>query len=102
MTKVLVSRGFGAGWSTWSTASKQVAEYAPVIDFIEKDYNDPADLTEDHPIIVQMIEDLDIDGFYAGGASDLEVVEIPDGVRYLIREYDGAESIVTEDTIQWW
>lgn len=37
----------------------------------------------------------------SGPYSHLEVVEIPKGTRYYIDEYDGAETIVTEDDIDW-
>ena len=37
--KVLVSPGFGAGWSSWSYGSKEgaqfLAEYQPIIEFLE-------------------------------------------------------------------
>lgn len=37
----------------------------------------------------------------SGIYSHLEVVEIPKGTKYYIKEYDGAESIVTENDIEW-
>lgn len=37
----------------------------------------------------------------SGIYSYLRVVEIPKGTKYYIKEYDGAESIVTEDDIEW-
>lgn len=37
VTKILVSTGYGAGWSTWAPDDKrkEIAEYQPVINFIE-------------------------------------------------------------------
>jgi len=98
VTKILVSAGYGAGWSTWARDDKrkEVAEYRPIIDFIEAGGN-PRDLDQrggpNHDLIIQMMVDLGLDRFYTGGADDLEVVEV-DG-PYLISEYDGWESVIT-------
>lgn len=98
MTKILVSTGFGAGWSTWAPDDKrkEIAEYQPIINFIEAGGN-PRDLDQrggpNHDLIIQMMVDLGLDRFYTGGADDLEVVEV-DG-PYLISEYDGWESVIT-------
>lgn len=105
MTKILVSEGFGAGWATWNDKSKEVAEYEPIIKFIE-DGGDPSDLDTNsyrisgddketyHPLVAQMLVDLDLgDYFYTGGAGGLTVVEV-DGA-YRIDEYDGYESVKT-------
>lgn len=98
MTKILVSTGYGAGWSTWAPDDKrkEIAEYQPIIDFIEAGGN-PRDLDQrggpNHDLIIQMMVDLGLDRFYTGGADGLEVVEV-DG-PYLISEYDGWESVIT-------
>lgn len=111
MTKVLVSPGFGAGWSTWaSKKKKEIAEYQPIIEFIENG-GDVSELENtmarsfkldevslDHPLVTQMKEDLGLDYFYTGGAADLEIQEV-DG-PYRIDEYDGYESVTT--TASFW
>lgn len=96
--KVLVSPGFGAGWSSWAGESEaqEIAEYAPIIDFIEAGGN-PADLNDDHPLIVRMMKDLGLDYFYTGGVEQLQVQTVTG--RYRIDEYDGSEYIVTEDSL---
>lgn len=91
MRKVLVSGGFGAGWSTWSVKPQQVAEYAPIIEFLEAGGN-PKDLRSDsHPLIIKMCEDLGLEDFYTGGAKGLRVEEVDP--PYIIEEYDGAEYV---------
>lgn len=91
---VLISSGFGAGWSTWNY-----------------DYDE---LVFDH-VIVQLVLEQDIhwkskilsycetkypDGYF-GGLDDLEVVWVPQGKKFRITEYDGSESIQFEEDIVW-
>ena len=73
--KVLVSPGFGAGWSTWSEKPKEVAEYRPIIEYIEAG-GDPQLLTKDNELVKQMVEDLELSFFFCGGAHDLCVQEV--------------------------
>jgi len=89
---VLVSPGFGAGWSTWN--------------------RDVPELLFD-PAIVQMVGDgtrhdtielyceAKYPNQYFGGASDLTVVWVPVGTEFIIDEYDGAESIIFKNQEQW-
>ena len=71
--------------------SKEVAEYRPIIDFIEAGGN-PEDLNQrsgpHHDLIIQMMVDLGLDRFYTGGASDLGVVEV-DGIITERNDNDG-------------
>jgi hypothetical protein len=92
---VLVSRGYGAGWSTWCTSD----------DIKEKLMFDP--------VLVQMLEDdMSIEDMtyyvnvaypdqYVGGLKDLGIHWVPQGERFRIDEYDGAESIVLESEEKW-
>ena len=103
MTKILISPGYGAGWATWAEYDKQkkVAEYEPIIDYLESG-GDPKLLNTVstkkeliyHPLVKQMMVDLELDYFYAGGADQLEVTDVSG--NYRIDEYDGNEYIVTE------
>ena len=93
MTKVLVSHGYGAGWSTWSNNNKAVAEYAPIIEFLENGGDRNALSAKDHPLIKQMKIDIDDEYFHTGGAEGLVVEEV-DG-PYRIDEYDGMETLIT-------
>lgn len=94
MTKVLVSPEFGAGWSTWNDKPKQVAEYKPIIEYIENG-GDPSKLDEHHPLVRQMMSDLGLSDFYCGGANYLCVYKV-DG-PYRICEHDGFEHIETPE-----
>lgn len=100
MVKILISPGFGAGWSSWvnkaNDKAKAVAEYQPIIEFIENG-GDPSELNNHHPLVIQMMKDLKLDYFYAGGAGELEVRETSE--PYKIDEYDGSEYLVTVEDL---
>jgi len=83
--KILVSYGYGAGWGY---NDQRIAEYQPIIDYLENG-GDRNDLTEAHPIIRQMVSDLNLGSFYTGGREGLEVREVTP--PYYLDEYDGAE-----------
>ena len=47
------------------------------------------DIERHDPVLVEVVQEL---GAKAGGKfSDLNVVEVPDGVNYVVEEYDGKE-----------
>lgn len=121
MKKVLVSHGFGAGWSSWSPEyAKFLAEYRPIIEFIEgggdpHDLETPwamrrASLEEKHPLIQQLHRDiaetfdvpLEEVHVYDGGAGGLVVETVPEGDGYRIEEYDGSESLRLQSEEVWW
>lgn len=76
---VIVSGGFGAGWSTWNEA---------------EDVFDPE--------IVNWIEEGKVgwplgegDSRFGGGLEQARVVWLPEGTLFRIDEYDGGETLVT-------
>ena len=92
---VLYSPGYGAGWSTWC-------------------YNN--DLVETllfHPLIVEKVESglekeittewlvqefgREFEGVYCGGAGQLEIEWLPEGTAFRIDEYDGFETVITNE-----
>ena len=93
---VLVSHGYGAGWSTWMDG-----EYRDIVLF--------------HPKLVQMVEEgregeitekwmeqeLGIDVSYTGGVDGLYIEWVPVGTKFIIDEYDGHESLRTIDDFYW-
>ena len=94
---VLVSPGFGAGWSTWSYVGEEDYRNFMLFD----------------PTLVTMVERGDsveaIESYvtaihphtYCGGASDLTIQWLPVGTAFRIHEYDGAESVEIRDDIEW-
>lgn len=85
--KVLISPGYGAGWSTWNT--KELAIDKRVIEAFESGMN------EDE--MSEYLERLGYENVYMGGYCNCEIVEVPKGSRFIIREYDGHESILILD-----
>lgn len=84
MVAVLVSPGFGAGWSTWNSEHRETlcmdAEIArAVLD---------GDIDKAVAVAKQKCGD-----FYEGGARDLRVEWVKKGSAFEIDEYDGSESL---------
>jgi len=92
---VLVSFGYGAGWSTWGGEDSEKKLFDPVLAQMILDNNH--EITAN---IVRYVEETYPDS-YNGGLPDVEVVFLNQGTRFFIDEYDGAESIETEDDIKW-
>ena len=87
---VLVSPGFGAGFSTWGAPIEaifnptlielvQQEKVQEAIDFVEKTWED----------------------VYTGGVQDLIVVWVPEGEEFIIEEYDGSESLMLKTDYNW-
>lgn len=107
---ILYSPGHGAGWFTWN-ADKDWLLYDPyLVELVEK-LNTPAFLDQGpagpralfHDIVAEIesyCTDKDADGYY-GGASDLQIKWLPVGEKFYIDEYDGSESVITEDSLIW-
>jgi hypothetical protein len=89
---VLVSPGFGAGWSTWNPSHPECMFDRAVVKWVKSGKKGPVPkLTELHGWKY----------FYDGGASDLIIYWLPVGTRFRIDEYDGSESLVLESEEQW-
>lgn len=87
---VLISGGFGAGWSTWNDAEiaydKRIVEYW---------LNESPSSDE----MANFVESLGYRKPYMGGYDSLRIKYIPRGDMFCIHEYDGAESIETPETM---
>lgn len=87
---ILVSKGYGAGWSTWSSkvdpCNKELVEL-----FVNgaSDEDKLAKADEIYPDV------------YTGGLLDCEVVMVDEGTLFKISEYDGYESLELRDSDDW-
>lgn len=89
MIGVIVSSGFGAGWSTWN--EPELALDQELVNLIENNpYSDWLAYCEDkYPEA------------YLGGLEDCSVEWLPKGTRFRIDEYDGSESLHVESDSSW-
>jgi len=84
---VAVSYGFGAGWSTWNGINPMDARFNTL--FLNGEIGEIKKICE--------AEDLG----YAGGAEDVSIEWIPVGTKFVIEEYDGAESLMEIQEYDW-
>ena len=104
---ILVSRGFGAGWSTWN--GKELAYDKRVIEwYLEHNYSDffnkvrlYSPETLEHKEATEFFNSLGYGSPYFGGLQ-LNMIEwVPAGKRWRIDEYDGSESIHFANDDDW-
>jgi hypothetical protein len=92
---ILVSYGFGAGWSTWASEYSEQVLYDPQIVEILLSDKEPKER-----IIVEYCEKKYPD-LYLGGIDGLSVEWLPVGTAFRIHEYDGSESLEVRDDMDW-
>ena len=90
---VLISPGYGAGWSTWNNHTPQILWDPTIVKMVEEGCRPQ--------IFHQYVEDVYPGYVNALGIETLKVVWIPQGTRFHITEYDGHESIVLYDEENW-
>ncbi len=83
--KVVINRCFG-GFGL----SKEAYDYLG----LEWDYYGfEYDKDRDHPALIECIEVLGTEKA-SGDSSELAIIEIPDGIEYIVDDYDGMEKII--------
>ena len=102
--EVLISVGFGAGWSTWNGYGIRLAADNRLIDFFKLHLKEDGwfddKVTDDE--LIEFFNSIGFDGYlYYGGFRDCKIIWVPAGVPFQIREYDGAESIMFYDPEEW-
>jgi len=90
---ILISPGFGAGWSTWTHGEQAEAMLfdSRLVDYVLQTGSEGLDA---------YAESLGYTG-YMGGAEDVCVQWLEPGTRFLIDEYDGSESLRTFDDLSY-
>ena len=97
---VLVSPGYGAGWSTWNNPA--VAYDKRVIEFWlahkdDEDYLRALDVGKDEDAS-KYFRDLGYRDVYFGGFEELELEFVSPGEYWRITEYDGSERLERFET----
>lgn len=102
---VLVSPGFGAGWSTWSSIRGHGTDlvFEPTVAALVED-RDAGNITDEQ--LVELVEaycekTYGKNEVYCGGVEDLKIVWVPEGTLFKINEYDGSESIEFKENDYW-
>jgi hypothetical protein len=88
---VLYSPGFGAGWFSWNTSRPEILFDPAIVELVEAEKWD-----ELRAFLVLKYPDI-----YNGGMHDLEIEWVPEGDQFVVREYDGNESIETRNNVDW-
>jgi hypothetical protein len=102
---VLVSGGFGGGWSTWQDddeCNQSMAFEPKVVEMILAGLVDKN--RAERKVTLDKIEaymDETYPDFYLGGLGGLDVVWVPQGAKFHIEEYDGNETLVLESDMNW-
>lgn len=89
---VLISEGYGAGWSTWIDDSAESVFDPVVVGAVEKGTS----YEEILPYLKEKYEN-----GYFGGYGQLVIKWVPVGKRFKIDEYDGFESLIFEEEFDW-
>ena len=84
---VAVSGGFGAGWSTWNDVHPCDARFNSLF------------LAGKHEEAAELCEELRLG--YTGGASQVEIVWVELGEKFIITEYDGSEGLMRVQDYSW-
>jgi len=67
--------------------------------YVGEEHFFPRDIPRNDPALAQVVEELGKDA--NGDFAELSIVDLPSGTRYRIEEYDGSESVCTEDEYIW-
>lgn len=101
---VLISPGFGAGWSTWNYEYPEMIFDPDIVEVLESNpIIDPHDADESYSLLekIKSIAEKKYPDAYLGGADDLRIVWIEKGTNFIVDEYDGSESIRTRESVNW-
>lgn len=88
---VIYSPGLGAGWSTWGSPLNRTAM------MFDPDLAE-AVLSGDH-VAISNVAKSKFPREYAGGLRTIAIEWIAEGTAFRISEYDGSESVETNDSL---
>jgi hypothetical protein len=87
---VLISHGWGSGFYTWGVPLQAIFDEKLIYLIENKKFDEAVEYVAETYANV-----------YTGGVHDLEVHWIDEGVEFFIDEYDGNESIVFKEEVNW-
>lgn len=92
---VLVSRGWGAGWSSWESDQVTAAFLlfdAELVAMAEREASESE--------VEAWLRERGIES-YTGGWEQVQIEWLDEGTHFLIDEYDGKESVKVRDNLSW-
>jgi len=119
---VLVSPGWGAGWSSWNySENNRIAWDKRIVEFVlrmkgrgeealeracdsyDPEWDEEEGLFEENKEFLRILDECGIDSkrVYFGGVHDIEVKWVKPGDRWRIDEEDGAELLEVLDMDRW-
>lgn len=108
---VLISPGYGSGWTSWNQGHTCVEEMLFDVDIVNAilEYGSTGDTTRFarlklHDIIMDIAQDKygkDYEYFSAQGLKDISITWVDVGRKFIVTEYDGSESIEFCDEMNW-
>lgn len=95
---VLISRGYGAGWSTWNSDCPECLYHPDIVKLVRQWQKQIAFPTYDdkqglEAVVTPVAKELFGEEFCALGANGLDIEWLAPGTLFQIEEYDGAESL---------
>jgi len=95
---VLISTGYGAGWSTWHWGdNKEILIFHPkLVELVESGQHNADTVSV---VLNELLDKEEAEGIYLGGVENLKIGWLPEGTRFKIEEYDGAEYVITENDL---
>lgn len=100
---VLISGGFGAGWSTWNSEfANEMLFDADIVKLILDFQNGFKHIRFNKEIIdkIKALAKEKWPGGYFGGADTLEIEWLAPGTTFTVEEYDGSETLITSYTLE--
>lgn len=96
---VLISRGHGAGWSTWANKKywPQIVFDPVIVDIL---INDRYSFDERQSRLREICY-LKYPDMYSDSVRSLSVQWVPQGTEFRVTEYDGSEAIELRDQTEW-
>ena len=89
---VLVSPGYGAGWSTWNPSEPQCLFDPDVVAWV---------MGGKQGGLPDLKVKYGVDYFCSLGSTSLDIEWVPVGAKFRIQEYDGFEALILETEQEW-
>ena len=98
---VLISDGYGAGWSTWAPADHEFMLFdRGLVDLALIEERKGSSTGETFNRVEQYMVEQNKD-CYLGGWEGIYVIWMKPGTKFIVEEHDGAETLRYRDGVRW-